>query len=349
MFENELKRQRKAAAELVDQHLGGSLNRRSFLGKAAALGISVPVLTQVLGARGAFAQSASPSPVAEENVTLGSYDGKKLKISIALAESEAQVFKDVVVAGFKDKTGGDIDLVNIEATDVIRTLQAQKQSGNVQLDLLVQDNNSLAQLVSGGLVEEITNAEQVMPAATIPSLKDVLQFDGKYYFLPARPNVQIAYYNSKSFDGWGLKPPTTWDDLKSVGDEVKKQSGIGKLSIQGVPGGAAGVTVTQFIWQAGGDPLKINTDQGKTAFEFMQNLKPDLTPQYPTATFDTTNNYLLNESVVLAQNWPFGINVIVDQGGKKEVLAYSGWAGPTGKNVLVLGGDVFGIVAGTQL
>jgi len=80
----------------------------------------------------------------------------------------------------------------------------------------------------------------------------------------------------------------------------------------------------------------------------MQDLKPDLTPQYPTATFDTTNTYLLNESVVLAQNWPFGVVVIVDQGGKKDILAYEGWSGPSG-NALVLGGDVFGIAAGTQL
>ncbi len=78
----------------------------------------------------------------------------------------------------------------------------------------------------------------------------------------------------------------------------------------------------------------------------MQDLKPYLTPQYPTATFDTTNTYLLNESVVLAQNWPFGINVIVGQGGKSEILTYDGWEGPAG-NALVLGGDVFGIVRGT--
>jgi trehalose transport system substrate-binding protein len=79
----------------------------------------------------------------------------------------------------------------------------------------------------------------------------------------------------------------------------------------------------------------------------MQDLEPNLTPQYPTATFDTTNTYLLNESVVLAQNWPFGVNVIVRDGGKTDVLAYTGWEGPAG-NALVLGGDVFGIVAGTQ-
>jgi trehalose transport system substrate-binding protein len=105
--------------------------------------------------------------------------------------------------------------------------------------------------------------------------------------------------------------------------------------------------VTQFLWQAGGDPLSINTPEGQEAFQFLQDLKPNLTPQYPTATFDTTNTYLLNESVVLAQNWPFGVNVIVQDGGKTEILTYTGWEGPAG-NALVLGGDVFGIASGTQ-
>lgn len=50
---------------------------------------------------------------------------------------------------------------------------------------------------------------------------------------------------------------------------------------------------------------------------------------------------------MLAQNWPFGVNVIVDEGGKTEVLAYEGWEGPGGPG-LVLGGDVFGVSKGSE-
>ena len=346
MTQSEVQRQHAAARELVQQHMKGQLSRRKLLARAGALGISVPVLSSALGAAAVSAQDATPaSPAAP--VELGNYDGKSLKVSIAMAESEATVFNDVVVNGFKEATGGDIEIVNIEAIDVVRTLQAQVDSGNIQLDLLVQDNNTLAPLVAGGLVEELPEATDVMPAEVIPALLDVLQFDGKYYFLPARPNVQITYYNSAKFDEWGLEPPTTWDDLASTAQSIKDSAGVGQVSIQGVAGGAVGVTVTQFLWQAGGDPLEINNDAGQQAFQFLQDLKPNLTPQYPTATFDTTNTYLLNESVVLAQNWPFGVNVIVGEGGKTEVLTYAGWEGPAG-NALVLGGDVFGVASGTQ-
>jgi trehalose transport system substrate-binding protein len=329
--------------------MSGRISRRKLLAGAGALGISVPVLSSALGAAGVAAQASTPgaSPAGSPApVELGNWDGKTVKVSIAMAESEATVFNDVVVNGFKEATGGQIEVVNIEAIDVVRTLQAQIDSGNIELDMLVQDNNTLAPLVSGGLVEELPEAKEVIPAEIIPALLDVLQFDGKYYFLPARPNVQITYYNSAKFDEWGIEPPTTWDDLSTAAQSIKDNAGVGQVSIQGVAGGAVGVTVTQFVWQAGGDPLAINTDQGQQAFQFMQDLKPNLTPQYPTATFDTTNTYLLNESVVLAQNWPFGVNVIVGEGGKKEILTYAGWEGPAG-NALVLGGDVFGIAKGS--
>lgn len=355
MDKNRLAKQHQVARDLVDQYMNGAMDRRDMLKRAGLLGLSVPVLSAALGARGAIAQDASPaaspaggaSPAAEEApLQLGDYSGKKLRISIAMAESEAEVFRNVVVDAFKKETGGDIEVVNIEAVDVVRTLQAQVGSNNIQLDLLVQDNNTLAPLVSGDLVEEIPDAEQIMPPQTIERLKPVLQFDGKYYFLPARPNVQITYYNETKFQDYGVEPPKTWDDLSSTAKTIKEKAGVGQVSIQGVAGGPVGVTVTQFLWQAGGDPLDIDNDAGHEAFQFMQDLKPDLTPQYPTATFDTTNTYILNQSVVLAQNWPFGVNVIVEEGGMKDVLVYTGWEGPDG-NVLVLGGDVFGIAKGT--
>lgn len=321
----------------------GRLSRRELLARAAGLGLSGAALAAIAPALGhdAAAQDATPA------LQLGNYSGRKLRLSLALAEDEADDFTAVVIDGFKNATGGDIEIIKIEAADVIKTLQAQVGSGNLEIDVLTQDNNSLAPLVSGGLVEELPEATSIVPAETIPSLLPVLQFDNKYYFLPARPNVQITYYNENRFNEWGVTPPKTWDELASVAQTIKEKSGVGRVSIQGVPGGAVGVTVTQFLWQAGGDPLQINNDAGVQAFQLMQNLKPNLTPQYPTATFDTTNTYLLNESVVLAQNWPFGVNVIVKDGGKKEIKAYEGWSGPVGQ-ALVLGGDVLAIAKGSQ-
>jgi trehalose transport system substrate-binding protein len=331
----------RAIYDLRHAFLSGRLNRRELLVRAGVLGMTVPAVSALLSRRDVGAQQATPE------VQLGNYSGRKLSVSISLAEDEVPVFQDVVINGFKIATGGDVEVIKIEAADVIKTLQAQVGSGNVEIDLVDQDNSSIAPLVSDGLVEELPEAQDLIPPQTIPALLDVLKFNDTFYFLPARPNVQITYYNEKSFNDWGLQPPETWDDLAATAKTIHEKAGVGKVSIQGAPTGPVGVTVTQFLWQAGSDPLTINDDGGVQAFTFLQNLKPDLTPQYPTASFDTTNTYLLNESVVLAKNWPFGINVIVDKGGKKEIKTYAGWSGPKG-NVLVLGGDVLGVVKGSQ-
>jgi trehalose transport system substrate-binding protein len=328
----------------MSEYLRGRLDRRELLWRAGILGISMPALTAAFWAQQPARAAQDATPAAD--VELGNFEGRTLRMSVALAEDEAIVFEEVIVNGFREATGGDIQLIRIEAADVIRTLEAQVGAGEVEIDILAQDNNSLAPLVSGELVEEIPEAAEILPPETIEALLPVLQFDDVYYFLPARPNVQITYYNSARFEQYGLEPPRTWDELMAAAQAIQEQAGVGLVSIQGVPPGPVGVTVTQFIWQAGGDPLQINTEEAAAAYQFMQDLKPYLTPQYPTATFDTTNTYLLNESVVLAQNWPFGINVIVGQGGKTEILTYDGWEGPAG-NALVLGGDVFGIVSGT--
>jgi trehalose transport system substrate-binding protein len=335
---------RRVAADLMSEYLRGRLDRRELLWRAGILGISMPALTAAFWAQQPARAAQDATPAAD--VELGNFEGRTLRMSVALAEDEAIVFEEVIVNGFREATGGDIQLIRIEAADVIRTLEAQVGAGEVEIDILAQDNNSLAPLVSGDLVEEIPEAAEILPPETIEALLPVLQFDDVYYFLPARPNVQITYYNSARFEQYGLEPPRTWDELMAAAQAIQEQAGVGLVSIQGVPPGPVGVTVTQFIWQAGGAPLQINTEEAAAAYQFMQDLKPYLTPQYPTATFDTTNTYLLNESVVLAQNWPFGINVIVGQGGKTEILTYDGWEGPAG-NALVLGGDVFGIVSGT--
>lgn len=344
-----MKNEHMLANKLADSYARGGMSRRDMLQRAGALGLSVPVLTAALGARGAVAQNGTPAatPAEDEDLQLGDYEGQTLRMSIAMAENEVAVFNELIVDGFREATGGQIEVSNIEAGDVVRTLEAQVASDNIQIDMLVQDNNTLAPLVDGDLVEPIDDAESIMPEATIEALKEVLQFDGQYYFLPSRPNVQITYYNSAKFEEYGVEPPQTWEEVLEVGQTIVDNAGVGQISVQGDAGGPVGVTVTQFLWQAGGDPLEINNEAGQEAFQFMQDLQPYLTPQYPTASFDTTNTYILNESVVLAQNWPFGVNVIVDEGGKEEVLTYAGWEGPAG-NALVLGGDVFGIARGTE-
>lgn len=277
------------------------------------------------------------------------FEGTTIRWSTSLAEAERQVFDDTILPMFEEMTGISVEFLQIEAADFIRQLEAQVQANAVEIDLFAIDNNSLAPLVANELIEDLSEFENEIPPDTIENLLPVLRFDDTLYFLPYRPNVQITYYNSGAFEDAGLETPTTWDELMTVAQTFAENEGIGKVAVQASPEGGAGpvgVTVTEFIWQAGGDPLVINSPEAVEAFTFLQELNEYLNPQTPTAKFDTMNTYLANDSVYLGQNWPFGVNVIVEEFGRDDILSYSGWAGPAGE-FHVLGGEVQGIPKGS--
>jgi len=74
-------------------------------------------------------------------------------------------------------------------------------------------------------------------------------------------------------------------------------------------------------------------------------LEPYLAPEYVETTFNTANELLIDDVLYLVDNWTFGIKVVVEDAGKEEIKAYSGWSGPEGE-VHVLGGDVLAVPKG---
>lgn len=298
--------------------------------------------------------SGSPSGSPTGSPTSGGaltrqYAGQTIRWSTSLAEAERKVFDSTVLPDFERQTGIKVQFLQIESADFIRQLQAQVQANRVQVDFFAIDNNSLAPLVANNLIEDLSQYQSMIPAETIQTLLPVLRFNNTLYFLPYRPNVQITYYNSTKFKEYNLQTPKTWDELLSVGKALKDRENIGRIAVQASPeagAGPVGVTVTEFIWQAGGDPLVLNSAESQRAFEYLRQLNQYLSPQTPTAKFDTMNTYISNNSVYLGQNWPFGVNVIVQDNKREDVLAYSGWAGPAGE-VHVLGGEVLGIPKGS--
>jgi len=274
----------------------------------------------------------------------GTGGGGSVTFVTSLADEEKQAVGDLL-NNFQTQAGVQVKMVQMESQDVVNQLKAKKQANKIDVDLIAQDNLRLGPLVTGGIVEDLSGEKGRIPDSTIEALLPVTQFDGKSYFLPYRPNVEITYYNSTKFNAYGLKSPETWDDLLATAQALKDKEGVGKVAIQGSAGDPLSVSVFEFIKQAGGDPLVLNDPGSVQAFEFLQKLEPLMTPEYQTAKFDTMNTILSNDTAYLGSNWPFGISVIVDKNGRKDIKAYHGWKGPN-KESHVLGGEVLGIPVG---
>jgi trehalose transport system substrate-binding protein len=206
----------------------------------------------------------------------------------------------------------------------------------------------LGVLAAKDLVEELPEDEEyveLVPDSLIYSLRPLLRFEGTFYFAPFRPNVKIAYYNEEKFAQYDLEPPRDWEELLEVARVFKEKEGVGRVAIQGEPGAAAAVTFFEFVTAWGGDPLTLDDDGSTDAVTFLKELEPYLAPEYKETTFNTANEFLIDDVVYLVDNWTFAIGVVVEDAGKKEIKAYSGWSGPEGE-VHVLGGDVLAVPKG---
>ena len=311
------------------------LTRRQF-GVLALAGSTTLLLTAC--GQSSTGQAGKPSTAG------GSGGGGSVSFVTALAEEERLALTELL-KGFESNAGVQVKMVQMESQDVVNQLKAKKTANKMDVDLIAQDNLRLGPLVRDGIMEDLSGEQARIPDVTIDALVPVTQFDGKRFFFPYRPNVQITFYNEAKLQALNLEPPKTWDELLKAAQAMKEKEGIGKVAIQGAAGDPLTVSVFEFITQAGGDPLVLNDAGSVKAFEFLAQLEPLMTPEYRTAKFDTMNTILSNDTAYLGSNWPFGINIIVEKNGRKDIKAYQGWAGPNGESH-VLGGEVLGIPVG---
>jgi trehalose transport system substrate-binding protein len=272
---------------------------------------------------------------------------RELTVMMGLAEAEWRVMRERVFPPFEAQHGVRVRLVQAEAPDAAKKLMAMHRAKRMEVDLITQDVLQLASLVQAGVMEDLTPYREAIPASALPHLIDVGTFDGAIYFMPYRPNVQIAYYHAEKFKAYGLQPPQTWDELLAVAKRFHEVEGVGRVLLQGTLTPNTTTQVIEFIWAAGGDPLVLNDQGSAQAFTFLQQLAPYLAPETRRADWNTTNAFLATESVYLARNWPFGIHLLVREAGKTQINVYPGWRGP-GREAYVLGGEAIGIPQGTR-
>jgi trehalose transport system substrate-binding protein len=275
------------------------------------------------------------------------HGARELTVIMGLAEAEWRVMRGRVFPAFEQHHRVRIRGVQAEASDVAKKLVAMHRAQRMEVDLITQDVLQLAPLVDAGLMEDLSAYREAIPTTALPHLVQVGEFDGSLYFMPYRPNVQIAYYDGEKFTAYGLQPPRTWDELLAVAQRFREAEGVGRVALQGTLTPNTTTQVIEFIWAAGGDPLALNDQGSIQAFSFLQQLAPYLAPETRRADWNTTNALLATESIYLARNWPFGIHLLVQEAGKTQIKAYQGWRGPV-REAHVLGGEVIGIPKGAR-
>jgi N,N'-diacetylchitobiose transport system substrate-binding protein len=119
----------------------------------------------------------------------------------------------------------------------------------------------------------------------LPSLVDAGRVDEALYGVPWYAGNRALIYRSDIFEELGLEPPETWDDLKTVADEIKaKKPDIFPII---VPGDYIHMLLP-MVWQAGGEiatqegdawTAAINSEEGKQAFDTFAAWHKDYSPK----------------------------------------------------------------------
>ncbi len=265
-----------------------------------------------------------------------------LTLVMNLGEKEWEVFRQDIFPSFEKSHQVKIQAYQIESGQLAAKLEALQAAGKRDIDLFAQDNMNLSVLISKGLVLDLTTYENRIPQQVLPNLIKLCKFNNKLMFMPFRPNVQIVYYNDEAFKKYKLQIPRTWDELLHVAKKFKAVEGQGRVLLKAFGGNPTATQVYELILQARGNPYSFD-DQGCVgAFTFLQELWPYVSEESRRAKWDTTNEILAHQGAYLAQNWPFGIGILIQDYKLDFIKTYSGWSGPSGE-YHVIGGDVFGI------
>ena len=270
-----------------------------------------------------------------------------LTVTMRLADAEWRLIREEVFPPFERTCGCRVRAIDVPPELFTQRLKAMRAAGHIEIDLFAQDNMRLQELVDAGLVQQLEERDVRLDAAVLRPLAFAGVLGGRRFFLPFRPNVQIAYYNTKKFDASGLTPPRTWGELLTVAKTFKEREGVGRVLFQGVGGAPTVTQLYEWVVSAGGDPFDLAHPATVATFRFLRDLAAYLSPDSRRAKWDTTNDALAQESAYLAQNWPFGVRLLVHDYGKTDIATYSGWAGPA-REAHVIGGDDLGIPVGSS-
>jgi multiple sugar transport system substrate-binding protein len=167
--------------------------------------------------------------------------------------------------------------------------------------------------------ESLLPIDNRLPEAFIADLPqsslNASTWSGEVVGCPTALSLLTLHYNTEHFARAGITdPPTTWDELKSVAQELTGNGQYGWLSNYGAPGGVGGTASywMTYLQQAGGHMYdgdgmpEFAGEPGVDALQLMIDLMPFTHPGGMTnmGIVDATNAFLSGEASMM-MNWPF--------------------------------------------
>lgn len=223
-------------------------------------------------------------------------------------------------------------------------------SGEVP-DITVVDNPNTAALANQGLLADITNKmnDYEYKDNFYPGPIASCMLNGKYYGIPLGSNDLALYYNKDMFNAAGLKPPTTFNELKNTAKKLTQGNTYG-LAIS-TPSTNYETTTFQFIpflLSTGANFNKIGSEEGISSIQLLTDIlnngsmskgiinweQDDLAKQFieNKVSMIIDGPWIINMLKKDAPNLNWGIVKIPREKKYASVLGGENWAILKGKN-----------------
>lgn len=218
--------------QLVQKLNAGNLDRRGFLRRAAALGISAPTALLLAGqASRAGAQDATPA----SDFDWMQQSGKT--IHPILVEHPYTDAMEPFFPEFEAKTGIKVDYEKLPETQFREKLLLALSTGAGTYDVFMTGYIDDFRYVGGGWIEPLDDYI-ANPALTDPawdfgdfyeSLIEVNRWngeagtgvgEGQLWALPVNEEGYSLFYRKDIFEQEGLEPPTTYEELLTIAEQL---------------------------------------------------------------------------------------------------------------------------------
>jgi sorbitol/mannitol transport system substrate-binding protein len=173
--------------------------------------------------------------------------------------------------------------------------------------------------------------------AISPEMRKLMSYDGKLYGLPMQAQTHVLVYRKDVFDKLGLKPPTTFEEMRDVAKKIQDSGEMkyplalpfnGQADIVTAFGNAMGSQGVPYVDDAT-KKANLDSDASVKALEQMKSLMPYLDPQVTTFDQPKVQQQLFNGTAAMAMMFSGRMNDLLQQSNTKYYQDFAFAAAPS--------------------
>ena len=259
---------------------------------------------------------------------------KQLTLAV-VSGAEGEALK-AAARDYEAQTGTHIEIAQFPYTNLFEKELIDLKSRTGAYDLIMLDDPWFPRYANENVLTELTpllqkRGQSGPDADFVEASLNVCRHPfqtGALYALPYVGNSQLFFYRKDLFEKYSLKPPATWDDVRTAAKTIQEKETSSKVYgyvMRAAQGNAAVADFMPIFWAFGGEMFDangkpaVNSPEGIAALEFMLELGKYSPPGYASFNADEVGAHLLQGTAAMSINWPVWISPFSDPARSKVI------------------------------